>query len=141
MPSYAKAPSWNKLSREKITELVDWMVIAADPEALRVAKHRDLDRHIEVRPGHNGMAEIFGDVRGPDAAAFDAKLDALAATVCPNDPRTKAQRRTDALTPLSAGATTMACLCGALCPTTNRETTHDPAEPEGRPFHTHFHTH
>src|SRR4029079_14958113 len=29
----AKAPSWNKLSREKITELVDWMVIAADPDA------------------------------------------------------------------------------------------------------------
>ena len=30
-----KAPAWNKLSRDKITELVDWMVIDADPEAVR----------------------------------------------------------------------------------------------------------
>jgi hypothetical protein len=84
----AKAPSWNKLSREKITELVDWMVIAADPDAIRVAKQRDLDRHSEIGLGHHGMAEICGEVRGPDAAAFDAKLNQLTATVCPNDPRT-----------------------------------------------------
>jgi hypothetical protein len=97
-----KAPSWNKLSREKVTELVDWMVIELDPEALRVAKQRDLDRHIEVGPGQNGMAEIWGEVRGPDAAALDAKLNDLVATVCPDDPRTKTQRRADALTPLAA---------------------------------------
>ena len=53
-----KAPSWNKLSREKITELVDWMVIDLDPEAVRVARQRDLDRHIEVEPGQHGMAVI-----------------------------------------------------------------------------------
>jgi hypothetical protein len=58
-----KAPAWNKLSREKITELVDWMVIDADPDAVRVARQRDLDRHIEVQPGQNGMAEIWGSVR------------------------------------------------------------------------------
>jgi hypothetical protein len=112
-----KAPSWNKLSHERITELVDWMVIEFDPEAVRVAKQRDLDRHIEVRPGQNGTAEIWGEVRGPDAAAFDAKLNALAATVCPEDPRTTTQRRTDALSPLAAGATTMPCTCGSPdCP-------------------------
>jgi hypothetical protein len=108
-----KAPSWNKLSREKVTELVDWMVIELDPEAVRVAKQRDLDRHIEVGPGQNGMAEIWGEVRGPDAAALDAKLNDLIATVCPDDPRTKTQRRADALTPLAAGAATMPCTCGS----------------------------
>jgi Domain of unknown function (DUF222) len=108
-----KAASWNKLSREKITELVDWMVIDLDPDAVRVARQRDLDRHIEIGPGDNGMAEIWGSVRAHDAAAFDAKLNELAATVCPNDPRTKTQRRTDALTPLAAGATTMRCTCGS----------------------------
>jgi hypothetical protein len=35
------------------------------------------------------MAYIWGEVRGPDAAVFDAKLNELAATVCPDDPRTK----------------------------------------------------
>jgi Domain of unknown function (DUF222) len=122
-----RAPSWNKLSREKITELVDWMVIEADPEAVRVAKQRDLDRHIEVEPSHNGMAYIWGEVRGPDAAAFDAKLNELAATVCPHDPRTRTQRRADALTPLAARAMTMPCTCGTDdCPAA---TTDAPATP------------
>ena len=122
-----KAPSWNKLSHEKVTERVDWMVIELDPEAVRVAKQRDLDRHIEVGPGKNGTAEIWGEVRGPDGAAFDAKLDALAATVCPDDPRTKTQRRADALSPLAAGATSMACMCGSPdCPAANNEA---PASP------------
>jgi uncharacterized protein DUF222 len=113
----AKAPAWNKCSREKISELVDWMVIEADPDAIRTANQRDADRHIEVRPGQNGTAEIWGEVRGSDAAAFDATLDELAASVCPNDPRTTAQRRTDALTPLAARATSMPCMCGSPdCP-------------------------
>jgi Domain of unknown function (DUF222) len=118
----AKAPAWNKLSREKITELVDWMVIEADPDAVRVAKQRDLDRHIEVGPGKHGMAEIWGEVRGPDAAVLDAKLNELAATVCPDDPRTRTQRRADALTPLAAGAATMPCTCGNPdCPAATAE--------------------
>jgi hypothetical protein len=46
-----KAPAWNKLSREKITELVDWLVIELDPEAVRAAKQRDIDRHPRGRTG------------------------------------------------------------------------------------------
>jgi hypothetical protein len=122
-----RAPSWNKLSREKIAELVDWMVIDLDPEAVRVAKQRDLDRHIEVEPSHHGMAYIWGEVRGPDAAVFDAKLNELATTVCPDDPRTTAQRRADALSPLGAGATTMACTCGSDdCPAASTEALSSP---------------
>ena len=63
-----KAPGWNTLSRERVTELVDWMVIELDPDAVRVARQRDLDRHIEVRPGQNGIAEIWGEVRAHDGA-------------------------------------------------------------------------
>ena len=117
-----KAPAWNKLSREKITELVDWMVIDLDPDAMRVARQRDLDRHIEVQPDQSGLAEIWGRVRTPDAAAFDKKLNELASTVCPDDPRTKTQRRADALTPLAAGAATMPCTCGSSdCPAATTE--------------------
>src|SRR5262249_11599106 len=108
-----RAPAWNKLSREKITELVDWIVIERDPEAVRVAKQRDMDRHIEGEPSQNAMAQIWGEVRGPDAAVFDTKLNELAATVCPNDPRTTTQRRADALSPLTAGATSIPCTCGS----------------------------
>jgi hypothetical protein len=118
----AKAPAWNKLSREKIAELVDWMVIELDPDAVRVAQQRDIDRHIDVRPGQFGMAEIWGEVRGPSAAAFDARLNDLAATVCPDDPRTHKQRRTDALDPMAARATTMPCMCGSPDCTAGRNT-------------------
>jgi hypothetical protein len=122
-----KARSWNRLSREKVTELVDWMVIELDPDAVRVARQRDLDRHIEVGPGQNGMAEIWGEVRAPDAAAFDTKLNELAATVCPADPRTTTQRRADALTPLVAGTTTMACTCGSDdCPAASTDAPSSP---------------
>jgi len=109
----AKAPRWNKLSREKIDDLVDWMVLELDPDAVRVARQRDEDRHIEISPAGYGVSEIWGEVRSTDAAAFDMKLNALAGSVCRDDPRTKRQRRTDALGPLADGLDTMACLCGS----------------------------
>jgi hypothetical protein len=61
------APGWNTLSRDKITELVDWMVIELNPDAVRIAHQRDLDRHIEIGPGQYGMAESWGEVLSPDA--------------------------------------------------------------------------
>jgi Domain of unknown function (DUF222) len=108
-----KVPQWNKLSREKVTQLVDWLIVDLDPEAVRVARQSDIDRHIEVEPSQNGLAEIWGSVRAPDAAALDNRLNELAATVCPDDPRTKRQRRADALTALAGGAASMVCACGS----------------------------
>jgi hypothetical protein len=112
-----EAPQWNAKSSEKVAELIDWMVIDLDPEAVRVSRQADLDRHIEVGPSRNGMAEIWGDVRAPDGAALDRRLDELAASVCPDDTRTTRQRRADALTPLACGAAALACNCGSPdCP-------------------------
>ena len=48
-----------------------------------------------------------------DAEAVDARLDAMAATVCENDPRTHEQRRADALGALGHGADRLVCLCGS----------------------------
>jgi hypothetical protein len=48
---------------------------------------------------------------------LDQRLDALAATVCENDPRTKEQRRADATGPLARLEATLACQCGSEdCP-------------------------
>ena len=119
-----KAPRWNKLSREKITEIVDWRVQELDPAAVRVARARDDERHINIGPSESGMAEIWGNVRAPDAAALDRRLDQLAATVCPDDPRTKVQRRADALAALAARATAMPCSCGSPdCPAGSADAT------------------
>ncbi|WP_307787859.1 DUF222 domain-containing protein [Mycolicibacterium sp. S2-37] len=107
-----QAPRWNRMSRRKIVEQVDWLVSELDPEAVRVAKRSDDDRYVDVQPGANGMAEIYGTLRAPAAAALDRRLDELAATVCADDPRTKRQRRADALDMLTAGGAALACECG-----------------------------
>jgi hypothetical protein len=43
------------------------------------------------------MSEIYGRLFATDAAALEQRLDALAATVCEADPRTRDQRRAEAL--------------------------------------------
>lgn len=112
-----KTPGWNTLSDKRVAQLVDWMVLDLDPDALRVAKERDDDRHVEVTAEHSGMAEIWGRVRATDGAAFNAKLDELAGTVCRDDLRTKRQRRADALMALVDGGAAMACRCeNEQCP-------------------------
>jgi hypothetical protein len=48
----------------------------------------------------------------PDAHALDRRLEALAVTVCEHDPRSREQRRADALGALAAGADRLGCRCG-----------------------------
>ena len=39
-------PDWNTFSDKRVAQSVDWMVLDLDPNALRVAKQRDADRHV-----------------------------------------------------------------------------------------------
>jgi Domain of unknown function (DUF222) len=118
------ASRWGRWSYNKIVQVLDFWVQKLEPTAVRVAREADESRHIGVSPVESGMAEIWGDVRAPDALAFDRRLDELAATVCKADPRTKAQRRADALSALAARATAMACACGSPdCPAANKDAT------------------
>lgn len=111
------AARWGTWSRNRIVEAVDYWVQVLEPAAVREARTFDQSRHIGISPQHSGLAEIFGDVRTSDALAFDQRLTELAATVCKSDPRTKDERRADALSALTAGAATMVCECGTPdCP-------------------------
>jgi hypothetical protein len=113
----AVAPGWNALSRRRVAELVDWRVRELDPAAERVARSADDDRHVEIGPSQNGLAEFWGVVRAPDAAVLDRRLDQVAASVCAQDSRTKRQRRADALAALAAGQDSLVCDCGSeQCP-------------------------
>jgi len=53
-----------------------------------------------------------GSLFTPDAQVVDKRLDALACTVCEHDPRTRQQRRADALGAMAAGADRLRCRCG-----------------------------
>jgi hypothetical protein len=120
-----QAPGWNKLSREKLIHVIDWLVINLDPDARRIVRDRNDDRRIEITPDayQPGMAEVWGRLPAAGGATLDKRLDGLAATVCRDDPRTKAQRRVDALIALSEGATTLTCECGIPdCPAAQADT-------------------
>ncbi|CAN7522821.1 HNH endonuclease signature motif containing protein [Mycolicibacterium frederiksbergense] len=117
-----RAPSWNALSDDRIGDLVDSMVVDVDPDAVRRAREARRRRSITVEPIGDGMVEIHGRVDAAKGAVFDQGLDALARTVCPDDPRTVDERRADSVEPLTLGATSIPCLCGNDgCPAAGNE--------------------
>ncbi|WP_156452669.1 DUF222 domain-containing protein, partial [Mycobacterium gordonae] len=107
----ARVTRWPSLSRGRLSAKVDAIVARADADALRRRTEARAEREVWISPPLNGVAQIEGRLRATDAQAIDARLSALAATVCGNDPRTLAQRRADALGALAAGGTRLGCEC------------------------------
>ncbi|MDT5208127.1 MAG: hypothetical protein QOF67_542, partial [Mycobacterium sp.] len=108
---------WMKLSGPKLSDRVDLWVTKFDPAGVRVPPKVKDNRHVELYPSSPGMAGMSGFLNAADGAALDQSLDALAATVCEHDPRTKAQRRADACGPLARREASLACQCGTQdCP-------------------------
>lgn len=115
------ARGWMRLSGPKLVERIDMWVARVDPAGLRVPGQRTQDRYVEIDATSPGLAAVWAQLQATDGAALDRKLDAMAATVCRDDPRTKAQRRADALGALAAGSDLLRCCCGAPdCPAGRR---------------------
>ena len=111
------AEKWMKLSGPKLRDRVDLWVAKFDPAGVRVPPKINDNRYVDIDPASVGMAGISGYLHATDGAALDQRLDALAATVCEYDPRTKEQRRADACGPLARGEAALACQCGSeQCP-------------------------
>ena len=107
------AQKWMRLSKPKLRDRIDLWVAKVDPAGVRVPPAVDDNRCLDVEPGASaGMALVSGHVHAADGAALDQRLEALAATVCGHDPRTRGQRRADACGPLARGEATLACQCG-----------------------------
>jgi hypothetical protein len=108
---------WMRLSGPKLADRVDLWVAKHDPAAVRVPPKAKGNRFVDIGERGAGMAGIYAHLESADAALFDSRLDALADTVCANDPRTKDQRRADAIRPLARRESTLACRCGSPdCP-------------------------
>jgi Domain of unknown function (DUF222) len=107
------APKWMRLSEPKLFERIDWWVLRFDPAGQRVPRERREDRYVDIAATDAGLAGVWAQLHATDGVALDQKLDALAATVCPADPRTKKQRRADALGALVGGQSVLQCLCGS----------------------------
>ncbi|MDT5334515.1 MAG: hypothetical protein QOD90_20 [Mycobacterium sp.] len=107
-----RAPGWTKYSRRSIAEYIDSWIGRFDQAGVREKRKPTDNRYLDVRGSGEGMAGIWGNLHVNDAIVFDGRIDELVATVCPNDPRTKAQLRADAVRALSERADRMVCTCG-----------------------------
>jgi hypothetical protein len=104
--------TWEPMSVTKTEQTIDAYVTQFDPDALHRTHTGARTRSVDVTyQNGTGLADLFGTLFAPDAAALDARLDALADTVCNADPRTKDQRRADAMGTLAHGGDRLACLC------------------------------
>jgi len=97
-----KLPRWPSMSRGRLSGQVDKIVARVDLDAVRRRQERVADREVWIGDGGEGISEIHGSLFTPDAHALAKRLEALAATVCEHDPRSREQRRADALGALAA---------------------------------------
>ncbi|OBF62625.1 hypothetical protein A5756_00005, partial [Mycobacterium sp. 852002-53434_SCH5985345] len=108
----AQVARWPSLTPARLAAQVDRIVANADADAVRRRRERAAGREVWIGDMGEGLARIEGFMFSPDARALDARLDALAGTVCAHDPRSREQRRADALGVLAAGADRLGCRCG-----------------------------
>ena len=108
-----RVPRWPSMTRGRLAAKVDRIVARVDADAIRRSRERMTNREVSIWESEPGMSEMHGRLFGTDAKALDARLNALADTVCQHDPRTRDQRRADALGALAAGADRLGCRCGS----------------------------
>ena len=114
----AMVQEWGPMSMDKTDRAIDALIAEYDPYALRRTQEKARGRGVDVYlDDASGLASLWGTLFATDAAALDRRLDALAATVCADDPRTRDQRRADVMGSLAHGQDRLACLCGnEQCP-------------------------
>lgn len=110
----ARVEQWTALSVPKIETAIDYWVDRYDPFAVSRTETKARGRHVDVHDPDDGSGTAYLDalLLSTDAAALDARLDAMATAVCEGDPRTVEQRRADALGALGRGDERLTCACG-----------------------------
>ena len=106
-----KVARWPSMSQGRLAGQVDRIVARADADAVRRRQEHQADREVWIGDLADGVSEIHGNLLTPDAHALEKRLNALASTVCEHDPRSRQQRRADALGALAAGADRLGCRC------------------------------
>jgi hypothetical protein len=103
---------WVPMSKDRTEQTLDAFIVQFDPYAVRRTQTDARGRHVDVVVDEGtGMAQVYATLFLHDAQTLDARITAMTATVCPNDPRTRDQLRADATGPVSLGADRMPCLC------------------------------
>jgi uncharacterized protein DUF222 len=104
--------AWGPLSEYKLAKAIDVWVDKIDPGALRRTRNKARTRDFTVADTDGeGTAAVYGRLFGADAILLKQRLAAMTHGVCEDDPRTMAQRRSDAVGALAAGSLHLRCLC------------------------------
>src|SRR5664279_2633031 len=89
---------------ELLGRWLNGFVASTEPDETDERLRRSLDdRYVSVRPDIDGISFLRAALSAVDATAVEQILNALAAIAEPDDPRTKQQRRADALVDLVCG--------------------------------------
>ncbi|WP_231740233.1 MULTISPECIES: HNH endonuclease signature motif containing protein [unclassified Mycobacterium] len=118
-----RATTWGPWSDEKITAAVDALVERFDPAAVIATQSRLRGRDFIIGDFEDeaGTTTVRGRLTATDAAVWRAKTAAMVAGVCDNDPRTPAERRSDAAGALANGNDHLDCRCGSpTCPSADQ---------------------
>ena len=115
------ATRFGTLSEQKLTDAIDTRIGNHDPDAVR--RFQSAAKGLDVRFGkpddETGTRSIYGLVKITDAELTDRRVEALARSVCPDDPRTHGERRTEALGIIAVNGEVLPCRCGKPdCPAT-----------------------
>lgn len=115
---------WGALSASKTEQAIDALVERHDPAAVRRVRHSSRKRFADVGAPSDepGYTSVYARIYATDAVAFEERLDELTYSVCPDDPRTRDERRGDALRAMATGAATLPCECDSTdCTATTTE--------------------
>ncbi|WP_237571168.1 HNH endonuclease signature motif containing protein, partial [Mycolicibacterium lacusdiani] len=105
--------AWAPLSEEKLNTAIDAIVAEHDPHGVYRTKLSGKGRSIQFDYDGSGMATMFGTLFATHGKAVEKRLNVLARTVCPGDPRTVEQRRADSIHSVLHGLDYLPCLCGS----------------------------
>ena len=109
----AAATRFAPLSAARLETAIDTIIVFHDPAAVRrfhsAARGRDITIGDPEDP--TGTTSIWGRLHATDAELLKRRLDQLAHSVCPADPRTLGERRSDALGILGAHGDRLPCRC------------------------------
>ncbi|WP_319452608.1 MULTISPECIES: HNH endonuclease signature motif containing protein [unclassified Mycobacterium] len=115
----AAATRYGSMSEAKLESQVDALIQQHDPAA--VLQYQAAARGRDVGCGDpddaTGTRSLWGRLLITDAELVERRLEAMVRAVCPNDPRTVGERRSDATGIVFAGGTDLPCRCGSAdCP-------------------------
>jgi hypothetical protein len=112
-----RVPRWPSMTRARLNQHIDRVGEHVDADAVRRRREAQAHRELSFWDTGDGLAGMYGRLERTDAKVVENRVNAIAATVCESDPRTRSQRRADALGALAAGAERLQCQCATpQCP-------------------------